>query len=208
MNIGIDIDGVLTNIRKFMIEEGLKYCKQNKKGNLISPDAYDSSKVFDWDRQTDLDFWTKNIFIYARENPPLEGAVKNIKKLKKDGHKLYIITARWLASPKTEKQFGENENIKEEMRATVKKWLRKNEFVYDEIIFSEEDKSEHIIENNIDIMIEDAPQNLMQLSKITKMICYNWPYNEGIENNNIYRCNNWDEIYLKIKEVENNEYRD
>ncbi len=29
MNIGIDIDGVLTNIRKFEIEEGIKYCEKN-----------------------------------------------------------------------------------------------------------------------------------------------------------------------------------
>ena len=35
MNIGIDIDGVLTDVRKFTIEEGLKYCEENKKGRLI-----------------------------------------------------------------------------------------------------------------------------------------------------------------------------
>ena len=33
MNIGIDIDGVLTDVRKFTIEAGIKYCKENKKGN-------------------------------------------------------------------------------------------------------------------------------------------------------------------------------
>lgn len=204
MNIGIDIDGVLTNIRKFMIEEGSKYCKQNNKGKLINPDAYDSRDVFDWDSETDLDFWIKNIFRYAKENPPLEGAANNMKKLKEDGHKLYIITARWLASPKTEKQFEENNTIKEKMRMTVKQWLKNNDFVYDEIIFSTEDKSKHIELNKIDIMIEDSPQNLMQLSKLTKMICYDWPYNQGVENDNIYRCRNWNEIYLKIKELGKN----
>ena len=34
MNIGIDIDGVLTDVRKFTIEAGIKYCKENKKGKL------------------------------------------------------------------------------------------------------------------------------------------------------------------------------
>ncbi len=202
MNIGIDIDGVLTDIRKFTIEEGMKYCKQYQKGKLINPDAYDSCKVFDWDEKTDLDFWKKNIFIYAEKNPPLIGASENIKKLKADGHKLYIITARWLASPKTEKQFAESDLLREKMRTTVKQWLKENEFVYDEIIFSEEDKSSYIREKKIDIMIEDSPQNLKQLSKLTKMICYDWKYNKGIENENIYRCNNWHEIYAKIKELE------
>ena len=74
--------------------------------------------------------------------------------------------------------------------------------MYDEIIFSEEDKSSYIREKKIDIMIEDSPQNLKQLSKLTKMICYDWKYNKGIENENIYRCNNWHEIYAKIKELE------
>ncbi len=200
MNVGIDIDGVLTDIRKFTIEEGIKYCEQYKKGRLVNPDAYSSEEVFDWDRETDLDFWFKHIFQYAEENPPLLGAAENIKKLKKDGHRLYIITARWLASSKTEKQFGEGSELREKMRNTVKEWLNKNDIVYDEIIFSEEDKSSHIIEKKIDIMIEDSPQNLKELSQITKMICYDWGYNQGIENENICRCHNWDEIYAKIKE--------
>ena len=42
MNIGIDIDGVLTDVRKFTIEAGIKYCKENKKGKLVNPDAYNS----------------------------------------------------------------------------------------------------------------------------------------------------------------------
>ena len=84
------------------------------------------------------------------------------------------------------------------MRKTVKEWLERNQIIYDNIIFSEEDKSSHIIENNIDIMIEDSPNNLKSLSKITKMICVDWVYNKGIENDNIFRCYNWNEIYETI----------
>ncbi len=54
------------------------------------------------------------------------------------------------------------------MRKTVKEWLERNQIIYDNIIFSEEDKSSHIIENNIDIMIEDSPNNLKSLSKNNK----------------------------------------
>lgn len=198
MNIGIDIDGVLTDVRKFTIEQGLKYCETNKKGKLINPDAYDSTDIFDWDEETDLDFWMKNIFLYAEKNSVIQGANENIKRLKKDGHIIYIITARWLASPETK-----DESIQEKMRRTVKEWLAKNNIIYDYIIFSEEDKSKYILENNIDVMIEDSPNNLKNLSKLTKMICYDWTYNKDIENNNIYRCYNWDEIYNKISEMNN-----
>ena len=201
MNIGIDIDGVLTDVRKFTIEAGIKYCKENKKGKLVNPDAYNSEDVFDWNEETDLDFWINNIFEYAEKNPVIEGAADNIKKLKEDGHTLYIITARWLASPKTDKTFKQAQELREKMRKTVKEWLERNQIIYDNIIFSEEDKSSHIIENNIDIMIEDSPNNLKSLSRITKMICVDWVYNKGIENDNIFRCYNWNEIYETISKI-------
>ncbi len=205
MNIGIDIDGVLTDVRKFTIEEGLKYCEENQKGKLVNPDAYSSEDVFDWDEETDLDFWKKSIFKYAETNPVIEGAANNIKKLKSDGHKLYIITARWLANEELKETTEVGKQLCKKMRKTVKEWLNKNNIEYDYILFSGEDKSKYILENNIDIMIEDSPYNLKELSKITKMICMNWEYNKGIENENIYRCYNWDEIYEKISELQRGE---
>ena len=56
------------------------------------------------------------------------------------------------------------------MKKTVKEWLAKNEIEYDYIIFSKEDKSKNIIENDIDVMIEDSPNNVKKLSKLTKII--------------------------------------
>lgn len=197
MNIGIDLDGVLTNYRQFALEQGQKYCRENNKGKLVNPEAYNSTDMFDWDEKTDLDFWIRNIFLYARENPVIEGAAENIKKLKADGHTIFIITARMVANPEEKCK----EEIKEKMRTTVKEWLAKNGIEYDYIIFSPENKSKHIIENDIDVMIEDSPNNVKNLSKLTKIICMDWPYNKGIENDNIYRCYNWNEIYDKILEI-------
>ena len=165
VNIGIDLDGVLTNYRKFAIEQGQKYCEENNKGKL--------------------------------ENPAINGASENIKKLKEDGHTIFIITARKFATPDDNCK----EEIREKMKKTVKEWLAKNEIEYDYIIFSSEDKSKYIIENNIDVMVEDSPNNVKRLSKLTKIICMDWPYNKGIENDNIYRCYNWNEIYDKILEI-------
>ena len=204
MNIGIDIDGVLTDVRKFVIEEGSKYCKEHNKGELINPDVYEMKEMFGWNLATIFNFWRKNIFKYAKENPVIDGASENIKKLKEDGHKIYIITARWLASTKKHRILRHVEKISNKMKETVINWLNENNIIYDEIIFSKDDKSKHIIKNNIDIMIEDAPDNVKELSELTKVICYDWVYNRGIENENIYRCSNWDEIYKVISELSNN----
>ena len=197
MNIGIDLDGVLTNYRQFAIEQGQKYCKENDKGKLVNPEAYYMKDMYNWDEKTDYDFWIKNIFSYATENPAINGASENIKKLKEDGHTIFIITARKFATPDDSCK----QEIREKMKKTVKEWLAKNEIEYDYIIFSSEDKSKYIIENNIDVMVEDSPNNVKRLSKLTKIICMDWPYNKGIENDNIYRCYNWNEIYDKILEI-------
>lgn len=191
MNIGIDLDGVLTSYRKFAIEQGQKYCKENNKGKLENPEAYYMRDMYNWDEETDYDFWKKNIFSYATENPVIQGASENTKKLKEDGHTIFIITARKFATPDDSCK----QEIREKMKKTVKEWLAKNEIEYDYIIFSSEDKSKYIIENNIDVMVEDSPNNVKRLSKLTKIICMDWPYNKGIENDNIYRCYNWNEIY-------------
>lgn len=197
MNIGIDLDGVLTNYRQFAIEQGQKYCRENNKGQLVNPEAYYMKDMYNWDEETDYDFWIKNIFSYATENPAIQGASENTKKLKEDGHTIFIITARKFATPDDNCK----EEIREKMKTTVKEWLAKNEIEYDYIIFSSEDKSKNIIENDIDVMIEDSPNNVKSLSKLTKIICMDWPYNKGIENDNIYRCYNWNEIYDKILEI-------
>lgn len=204
MRIGIDIDGVLTNYLKYCQEAGTKWCKENKKGMMIDPNAYDTTNMFGWNSLTDLKFWKENIFDYAENNPVMENASKIIKKLKEENNTIYIITARWLASSKTNKVFNCTEQTREKMRNTVINWLLKNKIDYDYVIFSEEDKSKYIKENDIDIMIDDSVRNVLSLSKITKVICYDWPYNKEVEGTNIYRCYNWNDIYDKIKEIENN----
>lgn len=119
MNIGIDIDGVLTDVRQFMIDAGLKYCKDNNKGKIVNPNGFNSDDIFNWDKETDTDFWVKNIFSYAENNPVINDASENIKKLKNDGHNIYIITARWLTSNEDSELFHDI-NIGEKMRTTVK----------------------------------------------------------------------------------------
>lgn len=201
MRIGIDIDGVLTSYLEYIIKKGSEYCEVNGVGSLINPNAIDTVDMFGWDESTDLKFWLENIFDYATNNPPIDGASRVIKKLKEQGNTIYIITARWLASPKTDKIFDQTENVSEKMRNTVKDWLKRNEIDYDYIIFSEESKAKHIKDNKIDIMIDDSPKNIVELSQFTKVICFDWPYNRKIENTNFYRCYDWDDIYQKISEI-------
>ncbi|MCX4248670.1 MAG: hypothetical protein OSJ65_02770 [Bacilli bacterium] len=74
------------------------------------------------------------------------------------------------------------------MKEIVIKWLKDNSIYYDELIFANGDKTDFIITNKIDVMIEDNPRNIQEISKLIPVICYNARYNTEIIGNNILRC--------------------
>lgn len=196
MRIGIDIDGVLTNIEQFVLDYLSKYCVQNNIEYNISDMNYEYSKTFNISREIELDFWNTYLEEYAINEKARPFASGIINKLKEDGHEIYIITARWLSN--------RDDDVGKNMREMVKKWLSENKIVYDKLVFSKaekEKKSQEIIENKIDLMIEDSPNNINELSKIIPVICYNAQYNKKCSGNKIIRCYSWYDIYNKIVAV-------
>lgn len=198
MRIGIDIDGVLTNVEQFSIDYFSKYCFENNIEYNIGKSDYTISKTFGISSEQEDAFWDQYLEFYAINEKARPFASEVIKKLRGDGHEIYIITARWLTN--------RNDNIGENMRKIVKKWLFENEIIYDKLIFSKalkEKKSQEMIENTIDLMIEDNPNNINELSSIVPVICYNTTYNKDCSNDKIFRCYSWYDIYKKIKEIMN-----
>ena len=88
------------------------------------------------------------------------------------------------------------------MQDIVKVWLNQNEIRYDKIIFSN-NKVDICKKMNIDVMIEDKPENILAISNEIPVICYSHPYNEKIDNDNIYQCYSWYDIYDKINGIKN-----
>ena len=196
MRIGIDIDGVLTNIEQFVIDYISKYCVENNIEYRIGTSNYDYCKTFHISKEEEMNFWEQYLEDYAMQENARPFAAEVIKKFKEDGHEIYIITARWLTNREDDKG--------NKMREIVKSWLSKNEIIYDKLIFSKavrENKLQEIIENKIDLMIEDSPNNVNELSKIIPVICYNAAYNKNCIGNKITRCYSWYDIYRKIKDL-------
>ncbi|MBQ3146007.1 MAG: hypothetical protein IJB90_05625 [Clostridia bacterium] len=196
MRIGIDIDGVLTNIEQFVLDYISKYCVENNIEYNISDMNYEYSKTFNISREIELEFWNTYLEKYTVNEKTRPFASEIINKLKEDGHEIYIITARWLSN--------RDDDVGKNMRDMVNKWLSENKTVYDKLVFSKaekEKKSQEIIENKIDLMIEDSPNNIKELSKIIPVICYNAQYNKECSGNKIIRCYSWYDIYNKILAV-------
>ena len=67
-------------------------------------------------------------------------------------------------------------------------------------IFKKE-KLQPCIENNIDVMIEDSPENIEYLSKQIKVIKFDCQYNKEVNNKNVITAYSWCHIYKIIKEM-------
>ncbi len=193
MRIGIDIDGVITNIEQFVINYMSKYCVENSIEYSIDTKYYDYCKTFNISKEIELDFWKSHLEKYVIYEKARPFAAEIIEKLKKDGNEIYIITARWYTD--------RNDDIGNKMRETVKNWLYENKIFYDKLIFSKghnESKMQEIEENKIDLMIEDNPNNINEIANTIPVICYDAGYNKECTGNQIIRCYSWYDIYSKI----------
>ena len=78
--VGIDADGVLTDMSKFNIEEGKKFFKKEP----INPDAYSPEEMFGISKFQKILFGLKVLDKYCKETPLRDGAFEVISKLKEE----------------------------------------------------------------------------------------------------------------------------
>jgi len=192
MNIGIDIDGVLTDFERQVLDYGIKTCVEEKWPINVDVNSYLEVDAFNWNDEQAQKFWSKYMIKYLTESPVRTFASEVIERLKNEGNKIVLITAR-----------HDDEMPKEhygKMQPLTKKWLNANNIKYDEIIF-EQEKVQPCIDNNIDIMIEDSPKNIQELSNKIKVIKFDCQYNKDINNENITTAYSWYHIYNIIQEM-------
>ena len=130
---------------------------------------------------------------YIKNATPRNFASEITQKLHEDGNKIIIVTARY----KTK----EDSIIGQQMREDTRNWLIKNNIYFDEIYFTISPKVSAIQENNIDVMIDDSPEVLPEIVKVTKVFCYDNRYNRDIMLPNMTKVYSWYDIYRKIKEI-------
>jgi uncharacterized HAD superfamily protein len=196
VKIGVDIDGVLTDVEGFGMDYLCKYCVENNLEYTIDEGCYYYPKAFGISQEHNDEFWKKHIEFYSINERARTFSAEVLKKLREDGHEIYIVTARWDAN--RDDEIGEN------MRRLVIEWLLKNDIVYDKLIFSKatyERKHQEVIDEKIDLMIEDNPNNINELSELVPVICYDANYNKSCTGERITRCYSWYDIYSKIKKM-------
>jgi len=111
---------------------------------------------------------------------PLPGSIKVLKELTEMGHEIYIVTAT------------DSKNLvwKEELIEKFFPYIPKKNVI-------KLHKKELL---NLDVLIDDCLENFINSS--AEKICFNYPWNQTIDIDSIYRVNSWDSVIDIIKEIE------
>lgn len=194
MKIGIDIDDTITNSSIIFIKYAIEYNKKYKIEHKIDTTQLDQNKAFGWNKFHQKRFLKEYLSKIFDEVTPNKNSVWAINNLKKQGNKIYFITAR-------------NEKEAKDTYTITKKWLVKNRINYDELIINCFNKSDICKEKNVDIFIDDNFDNCLKVYNENKInvFMFNTNYNIKYNSDNIVRVFDWMDIYNKIKEEEKNE---
>lgn len=185
--IGIDIDNVLSNFNEELLKEFLNHDKELRNTGIIDENVYITRGMFDWSKEELDNFYNNNIERIAKNLKVIDKAPEYIKKLKKNGYKIYIISGR------------DNGEYSDPYKMTID-WLKKYNIEYDKLIltnaYNSNEKAEKCLENDISIMIDDSTRICLETMNngITTLLM-DTPYNRK---ENIPRVHNWEEIYNYI----------
>ncbi len=197
MNIAFDADGVIFPIEDFQIKEGQKFFKNRP---IYDINGYGIKEVFNCTNKEEVNFWSKNTFKYNRNVIAAEGISELINKLRKQGHKVYILTSRAKAN--------ENNVVGHIMRKELEKALERNSIKVDGIIYtstkqSDIDKYNAIKKYNIHIMIDDKKENVEKIKDITNTICFETRNNKDYMDDKVTKVSNAKELEETINFIIN-----
>ena len=198
MNIGIDIDDTISETFEALLPYSQKYTIEDlKRKSEVQIDANCANHFYivymnGWNEQEALVFWEKYYAEILRVLNIKKFASEVINKLRKQGHKIYLITARW-------------DMKKDNVEEITKQWLKENNVEYDGLFLNASDKLELVQKNNIDIFIDDSFKNCKNIVDNTRAKVYmmNSRVNGSLDDEKIKRVFSWPEVYDLINREEN-----
>ena len=195
MRIGIDIDDTIADTYEVMFAYAQKYTinelgRSGRIQNNVANHHFYAKVMHNWNEKEESDFWDE-YYEKIKHVKPFTLAVEVLKKLKEEGNKIVLITARWPA-----KNF--------DIRKLTLEWLKNNEIPYDEIAIISDGKAQVALDKKLDLFIDDSFKNCTEVAQVgVKTYLMNTRTNQGLESENITRVYSWPDIYDRIKKEEN-----
>ena len=198
MNIGIDIDDTIADTFEALLAYSQKYTIEDLKreSNIdINKDYLNHlyiESASGWNDLETKNFWEKYYEDILKAVNIKNFASKVINNKRKNGDKIFLITARWDMPNFDTKKLTEN-------------WLQENNVQFDKLFMNASDKVQLVKENNIDLFIDDSFNNCKQISENTNAKVYMMTslVNKNLGDEKIKRVFSWPEIDNLISKEEN-----
>ncbi len=187
MNIGLDIDNVITSFDSTIFQAFLEEDKRKRNKGIVNSDADHFINMFDWSQDEIDEFFAKNMESLAKTLRVRRDCKKYMDKLLADGHKLYLITHR--AYP----HYNDPEK-------TTLDWLNKHKIHYTKLVLSNSpDKTDECKKYKIDIMVDDRVGQCQKMrANGVECILMITKYNKGRKGDLPY-AKSWADLYRRIQ---------
>lgn len=202
-NIVWDIDGVLIDYQKYLLETAPSFYMKKFNKNLVNPNSISLAEMFNSTEKEEIMFWENNLNLltYTLFEKVRYGLKDVMDKIHENGDRNIICTAR--------AKCDEDSLIGNIMRKAVYNWIDKNNLPIDEIYFvpyknSPIEKLKVCKKVNATVLIDDDVENAKVVSKEIPTIIYAGNYNQGLTDKNIFYANNYDSLYLEIEKQKGN----
>ena len=194
MNIGLDFDDVVVDTYDLFFAYAQKYTIEQLKKEPIIEDSGDlatsvyPAALLGWTIEEAENFW-KDYYKEILPNVRLKPFAKEIiERLRKEGHKIIIITSR--------AEFFEGE------REITYKYIEKMDLKVDNLIFVQKGKKEIAKENNLDVFIDDNYKHCKTVSETgIKTYIMDLRANRNIVDDKIKRLYSWPHVYQEIQKL-------
>ena len=188
MKIGIDIDDTMADTFDYLMpyiaeffDIDIKYLKHKN----ISYSNFPKEM-----KQRELEFAKKYYDKVIPSTPFKPKVAEYIDKIKELGHEIIVITAR------------DKTLYNDEYKTTIEE-LKNNNIHYDKLICNF-DKARVCQNENIDLLIDDSITNCNKVNELgIEAILFSSKGNVN-DKTDLYRVDNWKEIYEKIKGIQRN----
>ena len=182
-NLGIDIDGVLTD--EGTAENNIWQRKMNKyfsRDIKLSKYTYNLAEAYGLSDQELNDFLTDKLLEVYQEVNSASGAKETLTELAEKGHRLILITAR-----------------NEKFRNLTENWLDKHQIPYHEL-HHQYNKAPLVLKKNISLFIDDKKENAINIAAENIPVILVRKYHNSDFNGNqiITKVDDWNEIKENI----------
>ena len=187
MNIGLDIDNVITDFDKSILKYFLKEDKLKRNNGIINPKpSHINCGMFDWSEEEVKEFYNKNMEKIATEFNIRKYARNVINQLLKDGHEIFLISHRSQPHYKNPQQ-------------TTLDWLKKKKINYTKLVLSKlPDKTAECLKYKIDILVDDrVDQCKLMKNRGINVLLMLTRYNKYAKKDLPY-VKSWLELYKEI----------